>query len=138
MTVRGISNFEKWKRDLTLEQALELLKASKRCDLCPAQDDCDGDAIRCGHPVRDEFGGGVSKEWSCEKSFEHWAHIGAHPVCGYCTKNPLTLIGHKMENNGVNVQYGLLNHYHPGSIFPQSIKINFCPMCGRDLTHDKE
>lgn len=133
MTVRGISNFEKWKQDLTLEQALELLKASKRCDLCPAQDDCEGDAIRCGHPVRDEFGGGVSKEWSCEGSFKHWAQLKTKVQdCFYCMPKPITLLGKKMLDDGVNVQHGNLNHYHPGRE-PQSIPINFCPMCGRNL-----
>ena len=132
----GISNFQKWKENLTIEQALELLHAAKRCDLCPAHDDCEGDAIRCGHPVRDEFGGGTTKQWTCEGSFTHWAHIGEHPICPYCTEHPLTLIGYKMANDGVNVQHGCLNHYHPGSVFPQTIKINYCPMCGRPLNKD--
>ena len=56
--------------------------------------------------------------------------------CQYCKPNPVTLIGSKMMCNGVNIQYGYLNHYQPGCR-TVSCAINFCPMCGRPIGDDE-
>lgn len=55
-----------------------------------------------------------------------------HEYCEYCKKNPITLIGHVMLHDGVNIKNGFLVHWHPGK-HPDLKKINFCPMCGRKI-----
>lgn len=58
--------------------------------------------------------------------------IDGKKPCDFCKKNPITLIGHKMANDGVNIQRGFLIHFHPGR-HPDVKKIKYCPMCGRTL-----
>lgn len=52
--------------------------------------------------------------------------------CNYCKYNPLTLVGKKMLHHGANVQYHKLRVYFENETL--ETEINFCPMCGRELT----
>lgn len=52
--------------------------------------------------------------------------------CDYCKYNPQTLVGKKMLHHGANVQYHKLRVYFENETL--ETEINFCPMCGRELT----
>lgn len=70
-----MTNFEKFKQELTPEKLYELLMAKDPCSVCPAQEECDWDSLRSGHPVREEFGGGTSPVITCKESFiDSWAN----------------------------------------------------------------